>query len=620
MRFSKATARSVDTRGSTHPTMKYQPKTKPFKHQARATIAAVKARNYGIFMEPRLGKTKAALDYVAILALKGEVKKVLIVAPRIAIPVWEREIEAHFPYPAKVETFDEEWYYEGMQSLPRTETSNRVPPTWEGWPSRVLQRLSAREEQEDRTDASKAIVLQTSSARGNYRRIRGDQKETARTVPNLPQETFSGNRPRSQNNEVSGPNMRSLQRRHSQTRGGSQDTPQGDFVSMWLAGREETFVARKVVKGSTVPYRPEKHEDKEWVYHRPKQQELEEWGPDAIIFDESHEYKRPGGRGAQDAWRLVRRLRVKCTGGRPFVLLLSGTPNPKGWRDLFAQFRIMDETLLGTSAGAFDRRHVVYGHGKRRFNVVAYRGENRIKKIVRENSISVSAEEAGLAGTRFWDPLHVTLPEKAMKVYMQLVSEFLALLESGEVIDATNAGVLRLRLLQVTGGFTTDGVQIHRAKLEAATDWLRLLHEQEEPFIVGCRFTPEVLAVAEAVSKFSRIEIVHGATRKSRDMAIKDFQRGQLDGLIFQIQAGSAAIELARAAELVYFSLPDGWVHFKQFGDRVMGPNQKRPVRYTPILAKGTVDQRVLEGLRRKEEWHNELMGCKSIKGFLLGE
>ena len=89
--------------------LKYKPKTKPFKHQARATIRAVKARNYAIFFEPRLGKSKAALDYAGILALAGHIQRVLILGPRITLEVWERQLEQHYPFPYYAETFDEYW-------------------------------------------------------------------------------------------------------------------------------------------------------------------------------------------------------------------------------------------------------------------------------------------------------------------------------------------------------------------------------------------------------------------------------------------------------------------------------------------------------------------------------
>lgn len=474
---------------------KYQPKTKPFPHQSRAVVRATKARNHALFFEPRLGKSKAALDWVGVLALKGEISRVLIVAPRIAVKVWEQQIPMHFPYGCTVENFEEEW---------------------------------------------------------------------------------------------------------SHPQGGE---PQGTHpqVAFFLAGREETFRATRV----------------NGKLRRPKQSQLESWRPDAIIFDESHQYQRPGGRGAQDAWRMVTRLRVAGRGsGRPYVLLLSGTPNPRGWRSLFAQFRIMDPTVFGTAVADFDDRYVQYGHGKRRFTILRYKREEEILRRVRRHSVSVSADEAGLAGVRMWNPLWVNLPAGARRAYDELVEEFMTEVEGG-IITAKNAGVLRLRLLQVTGGFTTEGKTYHREKVDAVREYVRLLQEQGEPYIVGCRFTPEVHATLEALGKFSRCEAVHGETRRGRDLAIKAFQRGSLDGLVFQVQAGAAAIELARAAELVFYSFPDGWVEFKQFGDRVLGPNQHRPVRYTPILAKDTLDKSVVRGLRRKEEWHDTLMD--NPRAFLQG-
>lgn len=481
---------------------KYSPKTKPFPHQARGTIRAVRHRNYALYMEPRLGKSKAALDYVGILALKGEARRVLILAPRIALDVWERELRKHFPYYYEAEDFNEVWASTNDEFLPGQEV-----------------------------------------------------------------------------------------------------------VRFFLAGREETFRATRVERKT-------RRGTPKTELIRSKQDELERWNPDVVIFDESHQYKRPGGRGAQDGWRLVRHLRVKRGDGQPFVLLLSGTPNPKGWRDLFAQFRIMDEKIFGTSVGRFDERYVVYGKGRRRFTILYYKHEDRILKKVRRHSYSVSAEEANLQGVRQWNPIEVEIPQSVMEKYLELADELVTEFD-GELVTAKNAGVLRIRLLQLCGGFLSGGKQVHGAKVQAARDWLGLLYAQGEPFVVGARFLPEVHKLAESVPHGCRVEVVEGATRKHRDMAIKDFVRGRRDGLIFQIQSGTAAIDLSRAAELVYYSLPDGWVDFKQFGDRVMGPHQTRPVRYTPILTKGTLERSVIRALQQKEDWHAQLM--RSPERFLRG-
>lgn len=470
--------------------MKYTPKTKPFPHQSRAVVRAVKARNYGIFFEPRLGKTKTALDYVGVLALKGECQRVLILAPNIALSVWEEEIPRHFPFRWRCEDFDNYW------------------------------------DENLRDDAG--------------------------------------------------------------------DMP---AVHFFLAGRERTMRAQRVNHRLV----------------RPRQQEVEEWGPDVIIIDESHEYKRPGGRGAQDAWRMVRRLRERSGNGRPYVLLLSGTPNPKGWRDLFSQFRIMDDSIFGTNAQLFDEDYVIYGHGSRRYSVVGYRDEKKILKKVRAHSISVSAAEAGLDNEQFWNSIKVNLPPAAKKAYLDIATDMVTELEEGVFVDAKNAGVRRLRLLQIAGGFAGDPPrQLHAAKLEATQRYLESLLEAEESVVVYARFLPEVAALGDTASSVGyRTTVIQGSTkREDRLRAIRRFQSvvGRPQALVFQIQTGKQSIELSRAAEVIYYSTPDGWVEYWQSLNRVRGPNQHRPVRYTHIVARGTVDLAAWEGLRKKEDWHQTLM------------
>src|SRR5207253_6424558 len=165
--------------------------------------------------------------------------------------------------------------------------------------------------------------------------------------------------------------------------------------------------------------------------------------------------KRPGGRGAQDASRFVRRLRKRRGDGRPYVMLASGTPNPKGWRDLFAQLRIMDDSLLGTNASEFDEEYVVRGTGRRQWVIYRYKNLRRLKRIIRENSVTCTARQAGLEGRLFWQVLPVTLPQIARDIYDELAEEYIVETSHG-TIDAANQGVLRLRLLQVTSGFAGD--------------------------------------------------------------------------------------------------------------------------------------------------------------------
>ena len=346
---------------------------------------------------------------------------------------------------------------------------------------------------------------------------------------------------------------------------------------------------------------------------------LESWGPDLLVLDESHRVKAPGAVRSQALWRSVRRLRKAGGGDTPYVFLLTGTPNPKGYVDLFSQFRILDESIFGTNKLDFDERYCVYGQGRRKYTVVRYRRKEEILKKVKAVSSIVTADEAGLAGQEFFNPIRVTLPPQARRVYDELRNDFLAEIE-GDIVEATNAGVRRLRLLQVTGGFTTDGLQIHDAKVVALRDYLTDLRELDQNVVLYARFLPEVRACTTVCEKLGyRTATITGATKRTdRADYIRRFQKSPGgSAIVFQPQAGSLGIELTAAAETVFYSLPDGWETFFQCLNRVKGPNQPRPVRHSYILCKGTLDLAVVEALRNKRDVHRELM--RNPRDFLEG-
>lgn len=484
--------------------MKYTPKTKPFKHQSRATLAALRHRNYALLMEPRCGKSKAALDYCGVLAMKRRGLKVVILCPAAALDVWDSQIEQHYPHFAMCEDRDTEWSYPGNS----------------------------------------------------------------------------------------------------------------DYITQFYIMSHELFRARKKNAGNR--------------YTHPNVRLIEEFNPDVVIDDESHRHKRAGGVGAQAMWRMVRRLRKRRAHlspsepkPMPWVLLLSGTPNPKGWIDLFAQFRIMDDSIYGTSKSEFEDEYCQYGTGRNKYRITKYLREPTLKKKLRANSITVTAEEAGLAGELFFQNLYCTLPPKVRRSYNELVEEYITELESGTTVEASNPGVKRIRCLQIAGGFTTDGERIHHSKVDTLAGYLHLLYDQGERPVIYARYLPEVAACVEAASKVGyRAEAIHGGiSRSNRSKAIAAFQQGQHEkspmALVLQVQAGSVAIELSAAAECIFYSLPDGWITYKQNYDRLRGPKQKRPVRITHIIARGTVDRSTINHLKRGEDFHGDLY--RDPRRYLLG-
>jgi SNF2 family DNA or RNA helicase len=144
------------------------------------------------------------------------------------------------------------------------------------------------------------------------------------------------------------------------------------------------------------------------------------------------------------------------------------------------------------------------------------------------------------------------------------------------------------------------------------------LLEQGERVIVYARYLAEVHACAETLAGvgYPTTELYGKTKRRDFRDAIAAFQRPrETRALVFQVQTGSLAIELSAGAEVIIYSPPDGWENYYQCLQRVMGPNQKRPVRYTHILARHTLDAAVMAALAAKEDVHRTLL--KDPRRFL---
>mgnify|MGYP003133165550 FL=1 len=87
---------------------KYLPKTEPYKHQEEALNASWDRLFFALFMEMGTGKTKIAIDTMAILFEEKQIDTVLICAPKGVYDNWvQNEIPIHMP--DRLDTFIVRW-------------------------------------------------------------------------------------------------------------------------------------------------------------------------------------------------------------------------------------------------------------------------------------------------------------------------------------------------------------------------------------------------------------------------------------------------------------------------------------------------------------------------------
>lgn len=317
---------------------------------------------------------------------------------------------------------------------------------------------------------------------------------------------------------------------------------------------------------------------------------------DLLVLDESHRIKAPGG--ATSKW--VATLASKI----PYKLALTGTPMPHSPLDVYAQYRVIDPEIFGTNYAVFKARYAVM-HPEYKSMPVQFLNQDELHEKFYLIAHRIETADVIDLPERIEIPIEVELSEDAFQHYVDLETEFYTWVEQvDEEVSIPNALVKLLRLQQLTGGnLVTDDGNTHRvdqSKADALADLLEDL-PTTEPVVVFAQFHADLDAIREVADRRKRR---YGEISGRVDESDYDaWARGDIDLIGVQIQAGGEGLnELVRARYCVYWSTGFSLGRFNQSRARLLRPGQKRNVVEYHLIARGTVDERVAEALRKKQE------------------
>ncbi len=201
---------------------------------------------------------------------------------------------------------------------------------------------------------------------------------------------------------------------------------------------------------------------------------------------------------------------------------------------------------------------------------------------------------------------YVDLEPKAMKLYSSLEEQQVSELGEGEV-TSVNMLTKVLRLSQLAGGHLPDQEghvkAVSTAKLEALEDIVDTALAEDKKLVVMARFIPELDDIAEMLErKKISFAMVRGGV-KDRAEEIRSFQEDpECKVFIGQIAAAGLGITLTAASTMVFYSLDYSMSNFEQAKARIHRVSQKNNCQYIYLLARNTVDKKVLRALREKAD------------------
>ena len=323
------------------------------------------------------------------------------------------------------------------------------------------------------------------------------------------------------------------------------------------------------------------------------------WKWDMLVIDELSSFKS----SKSERFRALKRIRPMFRR----IVGLTGTPNPNGLMDLWAEVYLLDGgERLEKTIGAYRRKYFRPGrsNGYVVYNWIPIPGADRaIPEKIKDITVSMLSKDYLQLPDRINRIVPVTLTDEEQKVYKKLEKEHLLELDNETEVSAANAAAVMGKLLQLSGGaiYDDDGgvVEFHQEKIRALEE---IIETSDEPVLVFYGYRHERSRILKAFEKYGPREL------KTED-DIKDWNDGKIRVLIAHPASVGYGLNLQDGGHIIaWLTLPWSLDQYQQAVARLYRQGQRRPVIVHHLIAAGTVDEQVMEALQKKNTGQAELM------------
>lgn len=336
------------------------------------------------------------------------------------------------------------------------------------------------------------------------------------------------------------------------------------------------------------------------------------WDFDTVVIDESSSFKNPKAR----RFRALKAVRSRIKR----MVLLTGTPAPNGYEDLWAQLFLLDggkrlgRTITAYRDAYFTQDYVRPGQMYRTYTLRKGEAEN-IRKVISDICVSMSAEDYLSLPECIYETIQVKLSASAERQYKKLERDMLLEVDD-QTITATSAAVLNAKLLQLCSGavYDADGTaaEVHDGKVEAFQELVEQLHGEHALVFYWFKHEEERIRIA-----LNRCGLVVKTYTNAQDA--DDWNAGKVDILLAQPSSCGYGLNLQGGGHhVVWFGLPNWNLElYQQANRRVYRQGQDRPVIIHHLIVQGGMDEAVVAALHSKGDTQKELM--QAIKARIKG-
>ncbi len=330
-----------------------------------------------------------------------------------------------------------------------------------------------------------------------------------------------------------------------------------------------------------------------------------------MAIDESTTIKTPTARRTKNI--------IKIGLDAKYKRIMTGSPITKNPLDLYTQCEFLDPWLLDfASYYAFRNRYAemktMHLRGRSIQVVDKFQNLGELSDIVKQFSYRVLKEDCLDLPPKVFIKRHVTLTADQKRVYEQMKEQAIAHL-NGKVTTTMTVLTQLMRLHQITCGYVAaDDGTTQQVDSNRLNELMSILEDTEGKVIIWANYQ---LSVGEIIQKIIKVygpdSYVHyyGLTpQEDRQDFIRKFQNDpKCRFIIGTPQTGGYGITLTEANTVIYYSNGYDLEKRLQSEDRAHRIGQKKTVTYIDLIAEDTIDEKIVEALRKKIDIASQVMG-----------
>lgn len=325
------------------------------------------------------------------------------------------------------------------------------------------------------------------------------------------------------------------------------------------------------------------------------------WPYDMVIYDESSYFKNGTKRTKTrdvSLFGAACKIRKHCKR----TVLMSGTPTPKGLRNLWGLAYVADlGERLGTARTKFEQRWFDKDYMGWNMEPKAH-AQKEITEKMSDIMFTLDPDLYPDLPSCFMKETRVTLPRKVMDEYHRFKE---TLISEAYDLEAVSKGTLANKLLQFGSGYAyredADPAWIHDKKMDALEELIEEADGQPVLISYNFRFSRDRIK-----KKFKNAVIFgEGDVRKTK----ADWNAGKIPLMLAHPQSVGHGQNIQFGGNiLIWYDLVFDLEIYQQMNKRLHRPGQTRSVTIHHIITKGTYDEDILPRLRDRAATQDSIM------------